>query len=229
MTAKTYLPSREADLRTWAKNFSDHVEEGPATYGVTVEQSSAMVNANDEFDDAYLKANDPTTRSPTSIQQKNTRKKELIVEIRKLVAIIQAFPGTTDTMRRALGITVRDVDPTPEPVPATAPSIDVTAVDGYTIKIRLHGTESPRRGKPAGVQGAAVFSAVGDSAPTALSDWTFQGNTTRTDVTVQMPGSMAPGTKVWLTAFWYNRKAQSGPATTPTSTYVGYGGLSQAA
>ena len=39
----------------------------------------------------------------------------------------------------------------------------------------------------------------------------------------------AAGSTVWFTAFWRNPKDQSGPATTPVSTKVQWGGLSMAA
>lgn len=54
-------------------------------------------------------------------------------------------------------------------------------------------------------------------------------NTTRTDTSVEFDTLIAPGTKVWLTAFWRNPKDERGPVATPVSTQINYGGLAQAA
>jgi hypothetical protein len=72
------------------------------------------------------------------------------------------------------------------------------------------------------------MSYAGDAPPTALSDWSYEGSTGRTIVDVIIPSSVAPGTKVWLSAFWFNSRNQSGPASSPIETYT-LGGLSKAA
>ena len=144
-------------------------------------------------------------------------------------AIGQRFPGTTNTQRSDLGLTVRNPEPTPIPPPASAPNIDVLSVDENTVRIRLHDPANPtRRGKPAGVDGAAIFSFVGDDAPTAEATWRFEGNTTRTAINVTFPNTGAPGSKVWFTAFWFNERKQSGPAATPVGTNLP-GGAAMAA
>jgi hypothetical protein len=47
-------------------------------------------------------------------------------------------------------------------------------------------------------------------------------------VDVEFPADAANGATVWLTAFWFNPRAQSGPACQPISTNIP-GGLSMAA
>ena len=48
------------------------------------------------------------------------------------------------------------------------------------MRLRLIDPANPtRRGTPAGVRGAAVFSYIGATPPTSLSDWKFEGNVTR--------------------------------------------------
>jgi len=34
------------------------------------------------------------------------------------------------------------------------------------------------------------------------------------------------GSKVWFTAFWFNRKSESGPATNPVYSWTNNGGVS---
>ena len=118
---------------------------------------------------------------------------------------------------------------TPIPVPSSAPDIDIVSVSGRSVKIRLHDAASPtRRGKPPLVSGAAVFSFVGATAPTDPAQWKFEGNMTRTVVNVVFPGTVAAGAQVWITAFWYNPRAQQGPGTPAVGTNLA-GGAAMAA
>lgn len=197
----------------------------PTTYGLTAEQATAYTTAQGAFLQAYQLANNPATRSPSNIETKDDAKAALIAETRKLVNIVQAYPGTTDTMRVDLGITVRDYDPTPVPVPGTSPTIDILSVDAWTVKLRLHNGDSTSRAKPAGVKGASLFSYVGGTPPVSVDDWKFEGSVTTTLTQVVFPDTVTPGTVVWITAFWFNPTAQSGPAATPVSTRINYGGM----
>src|SRR5438067_1011799 len=106
----------------------------------------------------------------------------------------------------------------------------VLSVFAWTVRIRLYDIASvAMRGKPPGVNGAAVFSHVGETAPTDIGAWQFQGNTGKTNMDVVFPNTIAPGAKVWLTAFWFNGRKQSGPACNPVSTNLQGGSVSMAA
>jgi hypothetical protein len=105
--------------------------------------------------------------------------------------------------------------------------IQVASVSGFLITLRLRASAgSKARGKPTGVIGASIFSFIGDVAPTDLSQWTFQGNTGKTQVNVDIPNTTAKGATVWFTAFWFNGAKYSGPMTAPISTTVQGGSVS---
>ena len=233
MPSESYLPKREADLVTWSNNFESLVRVNFAQYGVTTAQATAYTALNTAWRNAYQAANDNSTRTPSSITTKNTAKANLIDGpggIRELVAIIQGFPGTTNTMRSDLEITVRDFEPTPVPAPADPPQITIASVIGRTVKIRLRDINNPdRRAKPEGVQSAAVLWFVGEEPPSTLLGWNLAGNASRTNYEVEFPATVEPGAKVWITAYWLNPRSESGPAATPVNTFVQYGGLAQAA
>jgi len=93
----------------------------------------------------------------------------------------------------------------------------------------LHGEDALKKAKPVGVSGAAVFSFIGSAPPAQLTDWVFQGNTSRTIVDITFPADTANGATVWVTAFWFNNRKQSGPATDPKSANLPGGSVSMAA
>lgn len=229
--ANTYLPRKDADLLAWSQNFGAQIATTPEAYGLTLAQEGEFASEQAAYASAYAAANNATTRTTATIQVKNSAKAALIAKIRELVDICQAWPEMTDDKRALLQITIRDNTPTPVPVPETSPVINVLSVSGYNITIKLQDADSSRRARPEYVVGATVFTYVGEAPPADLSDWKFEGNVRKTVVELEMPSSVGPGSKVWITAFWRNNRDESGPATTPIFTWTNNGGvyLNQAA
>ena len=229
----SYLPTVESQLLSWAQNFNGFIAADPAAYSLSLEQAAAYSAALTAFSDALAVANNASTRTKPSIQAKNTAKKNLIALTRPLVNQIQAFSGTTDEMRADLQITIKDATPTSVPVPTMYPSLTVVAVMGRTIKVNLRardadGNVSDSRARPVGVKGAAVYFASGEEYPQTIAGWSFSGNVSATTFDVPIPDSVAAGSKVYLTAQWYNTKSQTGPACPPVETSIARG-LAQAA
>ncbi len=231
-TTSDYIPSRESDLVTWCTNFNTKIGAAPTSYGLTALQATAFAALRTSFVTAYTTANAPDTRSPSNIAAKNTAKVNMIDGpggIRDLAALVQAAPGITPAKLSELGLTVRDREPSPIPAPTVAPEIDFIPTGLRPIRIRLHNESTLNRRKPEGVQGATIFYHIGELPPEELSQWTYHQSVTRTTLEVDLPASVAPGSKVWFTAFWFNPRLQPGPAATPVSTWLQFGGLSSMA
>jgi hypothetical protein len=225
-----YLPTREADLLQWSANFDARITAGAASYGLTPAQATVYNGLHSAFQQAWQKANENLTRTPAAIQTKKDAKKALISGeggIRELAGIVQEYPGTTDTERVELGLTVR-AEPSPIPVPQEMPGLDIVSVTGRTVKIRIHDASSPSsRAKPDGVLGAGVYSFVGATPAESLDDWTYEGSTTKNIINIEFPASVPAGSKVWLSAYWFNPKVESGSPCEPVSTHIA-GGLAAA-
>ena len=224
-----FIPSREASLVAWSNNLSSLISATPTAFGLTAAQATAYATLNTAFDTAYNTIKNNTTRSPANIIAKNQAKKNLIASARQLAGVIQKYPAITNAQRSALGLTVPNM-PSPIPPPGTAPALEIGVVSGFAVNVKLHDSASgSKRGKPAGVSGASIFSYVGAVPPADISAWKFEGNTSKTAVQVQFPNTTAAGATVWLTAFWFNPRKQSGPACAPVSTNVQGGSVSLAA
>lgn len=223
MAVRTYLPRREADLRMWSINFASKISADPAAYGLTVAQAAEYQVAQSAYAAAYAVAKSPVTRSPSNVGLKNLMREELIRQTRVLVEICQAWPGMTDAKRISLGITVRRQSRTRTPRPRTAPTVHVTAVDGRLLKLKLREPGSDRRGKPATVGSARLYTYVGEEEPTTLEGFRFHGSTGRTDTQVVLPASVLPGSKVWVSACWVNTAGKPGPASIPVMTWTNHG------
>lgn len=224
----SYLPNRQAELLIWAQDFSALVTDDPENFGLTALQAEPVTTAVAAFAAAYETSANRETRTPVNVEAKNAAKKIMIAAVRQAVKIIQAWPSITDTKRSQLGITVPDTNPTPIPIPETSPRLEVVVVLGRQIKLKLRPSEGDGRARPAGVSGAYVYYTVGESYSEDIETWQFKGGQSKTTVTVNIPDTVPGGAKVWLTAQWFNRKAQTGPACPPVETRIA-GGLSQAA
>lgn len=220
--ARGFLPSRDADLRDWAENFYSIANVAPTSYGLT----SAMLTSFNALLTTYktcLAACDPNARNKTSVLAKNDARDSLITSARLLAKLVAGTATVTNAQKSSLGLNVRAA-PTPIPPPGFAPQTDIVSCVGHKVKVRLHNSEAgPKRGKPANVKGAAIFSYVGETAPTNPAAYKFEGNTTLTVVDVTFPETVAPGSSVWIIAMWFNERAESGPPSTPVQAIIQYG------
>jgi hypothetical protein len=217
------VPTKDSALLNWSTNFNTRATASPTTFGLTAAQMTAYTPLHTAFVTAYNAANIPGSRSKSLVAAKNDAKAALLVAARALYALVAANTTVSAANKDLIDVVVRR-KPTPVPVPSAAPALDVVSVVGKTVKIRLHNAAIPsHRGKPAGVKGAAVFSFVGAEPPTDPSAWKFEGNTTVTTVDIAFPSSTAAGAQVWLTAMWFNERAQSGPGCTPVGANLQFG------
>lgn len=221
----SFPPTRESELLAFSKNFDELITALPTSYGLTALQATAYNTLHTTFASALDLATKPNTRTKPKITAKDVAKDALIDGaggIRELAAIIQAFPGTTDEERENLGLPVRDSEPTPVPAPVIPPVMSIEKQLGRSVTVRLRDAENPvRRGKPDGVTGAAVFMFVGDNAPANPMNATFLFNTSKNVFDIDFPAEIAAGAKVWLTAFWFNRKQDASNAAAFMCVRVG--------
>ena len=224
---RTFLPSTDDGLLSFAQNASSFLNAAPSAYGLTGEQAMSFDEAYSEYNDALVTARHSSTRTKPNIERKNEKRRALVKRVRETMEIVQAHPGTTDAMRDELKITVRDRRPTPVPVPDTSPVIEVISVLGRRVSFKLRSTDAADRGKPDGVKGAVVFTATGEQEPTTVEAFKFEGNITVIKSFVDFPASVSAGSKVWLMACWFNPKLETGLACSPVPVYLA-GGVSRA-
>jgi hypothetical protein len=226
--ARNFYFGKDADVVAGSANFAGLIATGFATYGLTTGQAAAFGTLNTALQSAYSASINPATRTPVTVGAKKIAIQNMRANAVLLAKIVYATATVNDSQLTALGLLPRS-SYTPVPAPGNPPGIDIVSSVGNTVTIRLHdSTSSTRRGKPAGVSGASVFSAVGAVAPTDAAGWTFEGNTSKTVVDVVFPNTSPPGARVWFTAYWFNARKQSGPAAAAVGTNIP-GGAAMAA
>jgi hypothetical protein len=229
MANRDYVPHKDADLKPWVLNLSAKLTATPVAFGVTAAQATALAALVTTWVDALAVVEDPATKTRAAIAAKNAARAPLKAEARELARIINAFPSITNEQRIELGLTPRDGTISPINPPTECPSLRVVSAIGRILKIKLQGQDTSRRGKPEGVAGATLFSFVGDEAPADIGQWKFEGSITRTEFDIEFAPSVAAGAKVWLCAFWFSPRSQSGPACEPVAAYIAGGVSAEAA
>jgi hypothetical protein len=222
------IPRTDPGLLLWAQNFYGVANPSPTTYGLTAALLTALNTAISSFSTA-LAACDPGQRTRAATATKNAARTALVTQCRLLINLVDGAASVTNAQKIELGIRVRSA-PTPIPPPASSPTLKVLSVEKWTVSVKLSDAEdSARRGKPAGTIGAAVYSYVGPTPPSEIGAWKFEGNVGRVKFAIPFAATLAPGTRVWLTAQWFNARKQAGPACDPVATNLQGGSVAMAA
>jgi hypothetical protein len=165
----------------------------------------------------------PGTATRPATVAKNAARKALEKQLRSMAGQIRARRDIAVVDKTAIGLRERKTKQTRWPKPDTAPGIYIRDIRGRTVSIQLTDQPTGRPGKPQYVTAASVFYHVGETAPAARDKWTLAGQSSRSRLSVTLPTSIPPGARVWFTAFWSNRRCQSGPAARAVMTYMSYG------
>lgn len=222
------FPSTDTGLLAWSTNFKDLITATPTAYGLVAGDATAYTAVHTAYATA-LAACDPAQRNKAAVVAKNAARTTLKNSATLLANKVYSTASVTDAQKTELGIPPRAL-PTPIPPPTTSPVIEVISTTGWTVRIRLRAADGARRGKPPGTVGASIFSYVGEAPPADISKWNFEGSAGRvTKIDIPFATTLAAGTKVWLTAFWFSGRKIAGPACAPLSANLPGGGVSMAA
>ena len=219
---RTYLNLSDQGVLDFSTNMSSILSDEPESYGLTPDDAQVYAALRNDYAAKLLAAIEPSTRGPATVLAKDESKETLVASTRKLAMQINNREATTNAQRQAMGLTIRK-SPSPVPPPAVSPQLDIVSVEGRRVNIRLREASTGKRRKPAGVFAATIMRHIGETLPESLDDWVLVGTDTRLNVAVDFADSYPPGTKVFFTAFWLNRKAESGAACVPVSTHLGFG------
>jgi hypothetical protein len=225
---RNFYYGKDADIVAGSANFASLIATGFASYGLTSAQSTAFGTLNTALQSAYSAAVNPSTRTPVAIEAKNLALRNMRANAILLAKIVYATATVTDTQLVALGLLPRSLR-TPITVPTVPPTIEVISVMGRLVKVRIHDTETERRGLPFGATGANIYSFVGPDAPTDPREYHFEGVSTRAIAEILFPNTVASGATVWLSACWVSARGQMSIGSTPVSFTLQGGAIPAAA
>lgn len=218
------IPTKDSLLAGWSSNADEKLTASAVTYGCTPAQATQYHTLHLAWMAGYdavvaAKANGSQTKQLT--QAKDTAKANLLEFAREIYAYVQASRTVTDENKVALGVAVRDKEPSPKPLLTYAPTMEVVSVFGRQVRLSITDGSDTRRQRPFNANGVLLYSFVGVSAPAGAEGWVPEGALTKNQIIAELPESVAPGTKVWFTCAYFNARG-SGPACTPIFTYTNH-------
>ncbi len=216
--AHDFIPRRDCDFVNFSASFSARINATPVAFGLTPAMASDYAALNATLHSAFTRATQSITRTTPAVGAKNTARRNAERSLRQLARLIQATPGVSNEHKQALGLTVRDTQPSPVRRPVERPRVSAKLLFGSTVRITVQARKSLRRGKPQGVAGATILSYVGDRPPADPRKW-MQTNTTRPRLDITFD-HVQPGAVVWIAARWFNPRQQAGPMSEAVYTHM---------
>ncbi|MGC4031865.1 MAG: hypothetical protein QM754_09065 [Tepidisphaeraceae bacterium] len=145
---RDFFPHRDSELEQWIVAFDKALSIDPASYGVPADEAEGLSAAVERFTTAYATTMKPSTRTSIAILEKDNARGDMIRQLRVVVRYVQAWPGTDDAKRMALGLPVRDAAVRRGDEALAAPRVDVDGVDGVSIDVSASAPALRRRGRP---------------------------------------------------------------------------------
>jgi hypothetical protein len=220
--AADYIPGADGAFDAWQNNFVAYASANAAALGLDPLVDIPPLTAAQGVWASDYPANTAAQAAAQSARQaKEVARTGFEGVIRPLVARLQASPEVDDVERQALGITVRDAEPSPVGPPETRPvvSVDTSQRLQHTIGFSDEATPT-RKAKPAGVRGAQLWVKIGDPAPVDPSELTFLATDTRTPYLATFAGADANKVAHYMLR-WESTRGETGPWSETASATIG--------
>ncbi len=214
-----YIPGPDANFNAWQTNFVAYANANLAALGLVAADMTPVTGAQTNWLLAFPAHIAAANAAKAAKQTKDESRAALVGAIRPLVRRLQASPQVTDAEKAALGITVRDAEPSPIGPPTTAPIASVECGTRLQHTIRFVDSATPtKKAKPAGVLGVEIWNHIGTEPPTE-ADLRFVAVDTSAPFVLNF--NSADGNKTayyWLR--WVSPTGERGPWSEPAQATI---------
>jgi hypothetical protein len=218
--ANDYVPRPDGNFDTWQANFVSYVSANMAALGLVAGDITPLTTAQTAWTTAYGGHTTAAAAAEAARQTKDDRRGDYEGVIRPLVRRLQAGPTVTDTQRQAMGVTVRDTQPTPVGPPTSRP---VGRVDsGQRLRHTVHFADEATptsKAKPAGATGCEIWVKIG-TAPVDPAELTFLALDTNSPYVTEFAGADGGKTAHYMLR-WVNPRSEKGPWSETVSATIG--------
>lgn len=219
-----YIPPSDSLFAGWLANFDALLTAAPATYGLTAPDAVAVAAPAAAFAASYPISQDPATRSPVTVAQKDVDRASAEAVVRPFAVAISRNQAVLDADKTAIGVTVPSLVPTPIPAPTSMAVLGIIGLTPGVAELNYKESGAVGKSKPFGVVGVEIRAAVGVAHTVDPEAATYVGDYTKSPFRLAF-GSEAAGSKLTVFARFKTRsgpagKAQVGPWSAPLQTIV---------
>lgn len=238
-TPHDYIPKAGGAFDAWQENFVAYAVDHSKVLGLSGEEAAELRERSIVWQKRRALLTAARAAYGEAAAEKANAKSALVSLVRQVAARIQDAPSTTDTMRAALGITLRDSVPTAVELPSSVPVVSVDTSERLRHTLHFSDSQMPtRKAKPKGVIGAEIWVQVGEAAtpsqianrniasspasaiPGALDPYSFVKLATRTPAVVEFTGADGGKTASYVLR-WVNTRGERGPLSAVARATVG--------
>lgn len=219
-----YIPPADSLFAVWLANFAALLTAAPTTYGLTAPDAVAVQAVADAFAISYPISQDPATRTPVTVAQKDSDRASAEAIVRPYAVTISRDQAVLDADKTAIGVTVPSLVPAPIPAPVDAPALSLLALTSGVGRFGYKTAGASNKAKPFGAIGVEIRQAIGVAHTVDPNAATYVGDFTRSPFRLSFdPGDA--GSKLTLFARFKTRsgpdgRAQVGPWSAPLQTIV---------
>lgn len=209
---RSYVPSKDVDLQSWANNFTTVLTANPANYGLTATDASACAAAYTAFAAALTLARNPATKTAATVAAKDLARNSMLVLIRPYATLISKSIGISNANKLAIGVTVPDPTRTPIVAPTSAPVI--TPLQGTPLQLKIaikdENALPKQKAKPAGAIAMELRCFVGTVAPVSADATPFKAILTKSPAILVFAAGDG-GKTAYLYGRWMTARGLLGP------------------
>lgn len=211
MSYPSYIPAKDADFATWLDNFNTLLTAAPGTYGLTAADATAVDTVASAFATSYPISQDPATRTPVTVAQKDADRSAAELVVRPFAVSISRNPAVLDADKIAIGVNVPSTVPSPIPAPVDAPDLAILSMTPGVGKFAYKAAGSSNKAKPFGSVGVEVYASIGATHTTNPNDATYIDTFTKSPFRVVFAASDS-GKAVSMFARFVTRSGPAGVA-----------------
>jgi hypothetical protein len=208
----SYIPRPDAAFNTWQGNLMADVASKAPAWNISLDAVAALQALQARWKTAYAAYENPATRNPVIVQEKQDARDAYEAELRKFVKSYLAYnPAVTDNDRKKLGLTVPKTSRTPAPVATTYPDFDIDSSVIRCLTIHFYDQGSKKsKAKPTGQHGSEIRWAISDTLLVDVKDLIHSSFDTHTPFTLEFEGHER-GKTVYFCLCWENTRGEKGP------------------
>ena len=169
MNYRDYLPRPDRTFLAWVINFLKYLMGRLAQFNFPQDLYQKLDEEKNVFAQKLEVAEEPTTHTKVTVQEKNDARKALEKDLRQAVTEYLTHNHLlTDGDRQLLGLPVHKTTRTPVPPPTDKPDFTIEPLGGSRLTIHFHAHDEEREranAKPFGVRGVEIIWAVLEAPP----------------------------------------------------------------
>src|SRR6185295_8891104 len=173
-----FIPGPDLEFDAYIANMLDIITANPADYNLPAGYVATLTAAKTAWDAAFGPFQAARNAFHAATQTKDGARGGGEAAIRAINNFLQATGFASDAAKEAAGLPVRDTNPTPAQVPATAPFVSRVEVRGAgELIVHFRDQLTPdSRAKPPGVREAEIWAKVDGPAPLNGSGCVYMGS-----------------------------------------------------